>query len=920
LNPQEEFHDTILQLAENYQENIEKFIDISEKYMDCYPGAWHNKGHFYEDVGHVLLNSPYHKMAFNLFDRALTNYKQADENFAELDWYLRLGKSYIMSGKQQEATHYLAKSLAIAKEKKNRKEEAQCYLAIGAAYSISGNYQEARESCEEALKIFKSIGDDIGESHCYRTIGATYESQGQSQKAMEQYEKYLRLIEDTKDQKEVVLSNLLLATSNRNLARFQNAIEHIQKALSVAEEFGERNGDLRGNCLVEFGLIRFDLGQYQEAIGYYEEALQEYEVEQNPYYQATCLMNIGSAYNGLHNHQKAIEYFQKALSISEKLEDVKGKSLCTINLGIAYAGLRQHQKAIEYFQKALAFAENMEDYQSISYCYVNIGIAYAEQGQHQKTLEYCNKAISIINEKRNYFLLLTTYSSLGRLFLQRDPKKAYEYLKQSLDLSELIGERIVEQEHKMALHSRVSDDYELMVLTCLQMSNEKKAYEYEAYEYAERSKSRAFLELMATADRIKPTIPLTNKFEALLQKENNHLAKIRQIQMRALKDNQSTVEPGETEHLKKQLESIYNEIDKIDSKYASLRRIKTISVEQIQKILGILGNNAVLVEYFVTYEKTFIFVVTPEGFHVIPAISENTQLSKSRLSAYIDNYFREVVGYTLFDNIVQTWLELSKYLIDPISEYISKANLVYFVPHSVFHYLPLHALELDANPIIKGRPVLYLPSATLLQFYVDRNRRSLKTCSAFAIQERQQGYLFSREAESVANLFGGKALVDVDKKAVVENSEKDILHFATHGNFNFSDALSSGIALRNETLTAKELFSWSLNVGLITLSACQTGVNKTGPGDELIGLTRSLLYAGARSVIASLWSVYDDSTIELMTTFYSLLKDSQEKSVEPISKATALQLAQIKIMENKEHPKWKHPYYWAPFILVGDWK
>jgi CHAT domain-containing protein len=116
--------------------------------------------------------------------------------------------------------------------------------------------------------------------------------------------------------------------------------------------------------------------------------------------------------------------------------------------------------------------------------------------------------------------------------------------------------------------------------------------------------------------------------------------------------------------------------------------------------------------------------------------------------------------------------------------------------------------------------------------------------------------------------------------------------------------------LYDDMLTAREIFDLKLNAELVTLSACETGINETKQGDELIGFTRALTYAGASSVIVSLWSVYDPSTRELMAEFYKLLKHEKDK-------ATALQQAQIKIMQKDEY---SHPYYWAPFILVGDWE
>jgi CHAT domain-containing protein len=113
-------------------------------------------------------------------------------------------------------------------------------------------------------------------------------------------------------------------------------------------------------------------------------------------------------------------------------------------------------------------------------------------------------------------------------------------------------------------------------------------------------------------------------------------------------------------------------------------------------------------------------------------------------------------------------------------------------------------------------------------------------------------------------------------------------------------------------LTAREIFNLKerMNADLVTVSACQTGLSDRRPGDELVGLTRSLLYAGASSIVVSLWSVAARSTMELMEEFYTQLKEGKDK-------ATALQQAMIKVMKK---PEYSHPYFWAPFLLVGDWE
>jgi CHAT domain-containing protein len=201
---------------------------------------------------------------------------------------------------------------------------------------------------------------------------------------------------------------------------------------------------------------------------------------------------------------------------------------------------------------------------------------------------------------------------------------------------------------------------------------------------------------------------------------------------------------------------------------------------------------------------------------------------------------------------------------------------------------------LNGEPLIKNYAIAYFPSASLLQFFKSKGSGQLKSCASFGVD-------FKDEAKEVAKLFNTQPLSHATKNKVLENISKDILHFSCHGYFDNIDPLSSGIKLHDDDgiLTAREIFNLKLNAELVTLSACETGVNEAKPGDELIGLTRSLIYAGASSVIVSLWAINDRSTQELMLEFYKLLKNRKDK-------ATALQLAQIKIMEEE---KYSHPYY-----------
>jgi CHAT domain-containing protein len=203
-------------------------------------------------------------------------------------------------------------------------------------------------------------------------------------------------------------------------------------------------------------------------------------------------------------------------------------------------------------------------------------------------------------------------------------------------------------------------------------------------------------------------------------------------------------------------------------------------------------------------------------------------------------------------------------------------------------------------------PTNYSPSAAVLKYCLGRRQTSKNTCLCI-------GSEFKDEAQAVADIFKVSALLqdeEVKDRLILGLENKDIIHFSCHGIFDQEDPLCSRIKLNEEEiLTAKEVFNLKLDAGLVTLSACETGINKVRPGDELIGLTRAFLCAGTSSVVVSLWLVYAPASLELMKKFYKSLKGG-------LSKPNALQNAQIDLIKSN---KYSHPYYWAPFILVGDY-
>ncbi len=334
------------------------------------------------------------------------------------------------------------------------------------------------------------------------------------------------------------------------------------------------------------------------------------------------------------------------------------------------------------------------------------------------------------------------------------------------------------------------------------------------------------------------------------------------------------------------------------------------------------ARRVVLAEYFITSEVTFLFVAR-QDFDEPEVIS--IPLSLEQITDFIGRSFREerddesnatvsthekiqALDETSFQDffspLVQPLVAMS-HRHDLISE---EGDIIWFVPHDVLHYLPLHALKVEDRLLLERNPVCYTPSAAVMKYCQGKRTGRRKSALVFAdsrndlVHARDEAIVISRFFQTTPFL-GEHATKAILLEQLSQNSF-DVLHFSCHGYFNEAEPLQSGIVLAEAengdqtddqsnaaTLTANEIFDLQLNADLITLSACESGVSEREPGDELIGLTRALIFAGTPSVVVTLWSVDDLSTSLLIERFYEKLMGTESEA--PLNKAEALRSAQL---------------------------
>jgi CHAT domain-containing protein len=325
-------------------------------------------------------------------------------------------------------------------------------------------------------------------------------------------------------------------------------------------------------------------------------------------------------------------------------------------------------------------------------------------------------------------------------------------------------------------------------------------------------------------------------------------------------------------------------------------------------------NRVVLAEYFITDEITLLFFIRddfdePEVIEIPRPVREIREFVLVNFKEQRDENDRVLIKtgemiQQLDDRVFQEFFE--PFVAPLISEsrkggpVSREGDLIWIVPHDMLHYIPLHAVKVEGRYLIDRNPVCYTPSASVMK-YCRTKRKGRREKGLVLADSRDDLWHAREEAVTIAGLFGTTPYLGLQatksllkEKLETDRAELDILHFSCHGYFDASQPLRSGIMLAAPqdaptddakwNLTAEEIFGLRLEADLVTLSACESGVNQYRLGDELIGLTRALIYAGTPSVLVSLWAVDDLSTNLLMRHFYQQLAGS--------TKAEALRAAQ----------------------------
>nr|MBA2391085.1 CHAT domain-containing protein [Geodermatophilaceae bacterium] len=469
------------------------------------------------------------------------------------------------------------------------------------------------------------------------------------------------------------------------------------------------------------------------------------------------------------------------------------------------------------------------------------------------------------------------------------------------------------------------DSYESALLLALDLDQPSRAL-----DYAERAKSRALLDLLAyrldlgIESREETDRPLVEEL-VRLRAERDRLVRRWEGQGAT---REGTPDPGEGQPvaqqeilaLEKQITGLWHRLLIHNASYARDAALWQVRAEPVQPYLAA---DTLLIEYFIARGELVVFLVTRGSIEarrlpgVLPAVQQASRLLWLNFRA-MPARLRRNSAAALLPNARGLLQQLHTLLVTPLADALSAYPRLLIVPHGSLHYLPFHAFHDGEHYLLEQHEIGYLPGASFLRY----TQEAQPNASGLAAFGHSRGRLLPHalhEATTVAALMGGDAFLEEEASlAQVRRAAANcrVLHLATHGDFRPDNPLFSGLALADGWLTTLEIFSLRINASLVTLSACQTGRNVVAGGDELLGLMRAFLYAGAVSLVLSLWPVEDLATARLMQSFYRNLAAGAHKGA-------ALRDAQLQFVRGQSGVEdvtelHAHPYFWAPFLLIGD--
>jgi CHAT domain-containing protein/Tfp pilus assembly protein PilF len=853
-------------------------------------------------------------------------------------------------------------TLSLAAQLHDRIGAANALRGIGIVHTSQGDYTQALEHFRESLKISGEIGDKRGIAGALGNIGIVHASQGDYTQALEHYQRALKIIQEIGDKRGIAISLGNIGLVHYARGNYTQALKHHHKSLTINEEIGDKQAI--ASVLGNIGLVHYAQGNYTLALGHYQRSLKISGEIGDKKVIANILANIGLVYASQDNYTQALEHYRESLKISGEIGDKKGMANTRRNIGFVHYSQGNYAQALKHYRESLKISGEIGDKKVIAYTQSNIGLVYASQGDYTQALEHYRESLKIRQEIGDEEGVAEAFSGIGSVhYSQGDYTQARQELANAIVAVEELRGRVVgnEQQQQQFFQLKLSPYRQMIGL----LMDEKNGVE--AFGYAERVKGRALLDTLETG-RVELTKAMTDSEQAEERSLNAEVVSLNtRIYREKLRKQPDKAVLSDLEARREKARASYEAFQ--ISLYAAhpelmIQRgqMKPVSISEAGKLIPNLG--AAVVEYVVTEDKTYLFVLTKgqqsragrETSAEVPVLNVYTINIKQKDLAERVGRFHGRVTQKDFD-FSKPSRELYNLLIGPARADLKTKTSLIVVPDGVLWQVPFQTLQPSANHfLIQDYAISYAPSLTVLREMMNVKQKrqpysgALSTLVAFGNPDLDPTTAANRQAvytevladekllplpqtehlvKILSRLYGpDRSKIYVRAEAREDRAKREagtcrILQFATHGILDNTNPMYSRLVMSQSgvdehedgMLEAWEIMKLDLNAEMVILSACDTARGPVAGGEGMIGLAWAFFVAGCPTTVVSQWTVEVNSTTELMVEFHNRLKAGFEGRNSDVSKAEALRAAVLKLMRN---PHYRHPFYWAPFVVIGD--
>ena len=818
--------------------------------------------------------------------------------------------------------------------------------------SMLGRHEDATELGVDVQKTLVAFGDLHGASKVSLNLGQLLVQRNDFLRAKEHFREASELFIRVGDDKHAVMSAIGMADAYAFMGNFDAAID----TLSMCKEQSEKHGFSVLSALVEesVALIELARGHYREALSGLESARCHYGALNMPQLLATAEKQLADAYLDLRLLPEALSLFDRAILRFKELEMPTEEAWALVQHGRALAALAR--PADEISQSWLRAAELFVSH-GVSAGSATISLARAE---YALSLGDAESAVSLAYDAATSFRLVSMAAGEARAEVVR----AYALLQAGnhLDATTQFSATL---DRSRTLHL-LSSQIECLVGQGLvsqarsEVHAAQEAFE-SAVELSEVQRNtlpgddfrnafltnhlRPYEELLRIALAQYQQQPSSRLANSVLTYQERYRARVLGERLGEISSNDRIVETDATaEEMRTRLKWLYRRslklLDDGENSEPLLVESRDIEIELLERVRrhrltaetsgtllegvdidtrslrAALAVDERLMEYGVLDDEVFACVVTHDGVAIRRNVAKWTDVVAAiRTARFQIETLRNSAGklnkhLDLLTRRSQTALRRVHDLIwAPLADLLMGCHRVLVVPHEQLGSVPFSALHDGEQYLSQRYEISVAPSARVALRGL--GRQPLPPRRAVILGESSRLVHAVEEAQFVASLFDEATVLtgqDANGDALRAASvQADILHLACHGQFRSDNPMFSALHLVDGPFTVQDAEALRLPQGIVVLSACESGVATASKGDEVIGLVRAFLIAGAARVVASLWPVDDAVTTEFMAVFYSSLRAGA-------SPAEALRRAQLEVM--KTHP---HPFHWAAFTVYGGW-